>query len=81
VLLEDIRAPDEAARIASRLLDIFVQPFQAEGREPHITASIGISLFPDHGSGIDTLLANADVAMYQPTRNRVVTPIDSSSPR
>ncbi len=65
VLLEDLGDPDEAADVAVRLLEVFSQPFQAEGRELHITASIGISLFPHDGEDMDTLLANADVAMYR----------------
>jgi diguanylate cyclase (GGDEF)-like protein/PAS domain S-box-containing protein len=65
VLLEDMAEPNAAAMLARRLLAIFTRPFEAQGRELHITASIGISVFPGDGEDMDALLANADVAMYQ----------------
>jgi diguanylate cyclase (GGDEF)-like protein/PAS domain S-box-containing protein len=65
VLLEDMAEPNAAAMLARRLLAIFTKPFEAQGRELHITASIGISVFPGDGEDMDALLANADVAMYQ----------------
>ena len=65
VLLEDIDAPDAAAQLAQRLLGVFTGPFTVQGRELRITASIGISVFPSDGADMDTLLANADVAMYR----------------
>jgi EAL domain-containing protein (putative c-di-GMP-specific phosphodiesterase class I) len=40
------------------------QPFVAEGRELHITTSIGISVFPDDGRDAESLIRNADAAMY-----------------
>jgi EAL domain-containing protein (putative c-di-GMP-specific phosphodiesterase class I) len=64
-LLEDIDDPNSAVQLARRLLQVFTQPFQANGRELHITASIGISVFPGDGEDMDALLANADVAMYR----------------
>jgi len=65
VLMEDVEEPNMAAQLARRLLDVFSVPFDAEGRELHITASIGISIFPSDGEDMDALLSNADVAMYQ----------------
>jgi diguanylate cyclase (GGDEF)-like protein/PAS domain S-box-containing protein len=65
VLVEGMQDPDVAARLARRLLAIFTRPFAVQGRELHITASIGISVFPRDGEDMDALLANADVAMYQ----------------
>lgn len=65
VLLEDMGEPNTAAQLARTLLEVFTQPFPAQGRELHITASIGISVFPVDGKDMDALLANADVAMYR----------------
>jgi predicted signal transduction protein with EAL and GGDEF domain len=65
VLLEDMDEPGDAVLLARRLLEVFTQPFQAQDRELRITASIGISVYPVDGEDIDTLLANADVAMYR----------------
>ncbi len=65
VLLENIDQPETAAHLARRLLRVFAHPFAAQGRQLHITASIGISIFPEDGQDVDALLANADVAMYR----------------
>ena len=65
VLMEDLADPNLAAQLARRLLETFTEPFEAQGRELYITASIGISVFPMDGQDMDTLLSNADVAMYQ----------------
>ncbi|MBK1629628.1 hypothetical protein CKO31_02525 [Thiohalocapsa halophila] len=65
VLLEDMGEPNTAAQLARTLLEVFSQPFPAQDRELHITASIGISVFPVDGKDMDALLANADVAMYR----------------
>ena len=65
VVMEDVDDPNMAAQLSRRLLDIFARPFDAEGRKVHITASIGISIFPLDGQDMDALLSNADVAMYQ----------------
>jgi diguanylate cyclase (GGDEF)-like protein len=54
-----------AARIAQKILEVFRKPFVFEGHELHITTSIGIALCPDDGEDIDTLVKNADIAMYR----------------
>ena len=64
VLLPGLHQPYDAERVASKLLACFNMPFQADGHEFHITASIGISLFPDDGNDVATLVKNADAAMY-----------------
>lgn len=59
-------ATDEAGAIevARAILTALVEPFSVEGRILHVEASVGIALFPQHGSDVDTLLRHADVAMY-----------------
>ena len=69
LLLEDIGEPREAASVARQLLDAIALPIQLGENEFFITASIGISIFPENGQDADTLLSNADVAMYQ-AKNR-----------
>ncbi|GAB4346235.1 MAG: hypothetical protein Kow006_04440 [Gammaproteobacteria bacterium] len=64
VLLEDIDGTREAALVAEKLLRGFEGVFEVEGREFYLTASIGIGLFPDDGEEAETLLRNADAAMY-----------------
>lgn len=65
VIMEELDEPSAAAKLAERLLEGFVEPFDVDGRELYITASIGISLFPDDGRDMDTLVSNADLAMYK----------------
>ena len=65
VLLEDIDDADDAAQVARKLLDVIQQPYWVHGHTVHISASIGVAIFPDDGDDADTLLKNADVAMYR----------------
>jgi diguanylate cyclase (GGDEF)-like protein/PAS domain S-box-containing protein len=53
-----------AAHVAEKILAHLSQPYQIEGNPLHSTPSIGISLFPHDGADIDTLMKNADTAMY-----------------
>jgi diguanylate cyclase (GGDEF)-like protein/PAS domain S-box-containing protein len=57
--------PQDVARVAEKILESLRQPFQLEGRELYVTASIGVSLFPDDGRDTETLLKYADTAMYR----------------
>jgi len=64
VTITDIARGEDAAKIARRVLDSMNEPFKLEDHEVFITGSIGISLFPHDGKDADTLLKNADSAMY-----------------
>ncbi|MCQ8129295.1 GGDEF domain-containing response regulator [Methylomonas rivi] len=64
VLLNDINHADDAARIAEKTIDLLTQPFTLEGNDIVVTASIGISVYPNDGKDSHTLLMNADTAMY-----------------
>ncbi len=64
VLLEDVTREADAARVAQRIQKIFSRPFVVDGRNLHVSTSIGISLFPRDGDSAETLLQNADAAMY-----------------
>lgn len=65
LLLPQLRQPEAAARVARKVLDGFRKPFLLGGREFFLTASIGIALYPADGQHADTLLRNADIAMYR----------------
>lgn len=64
VLLNRIGNVQEPARVANRILKILSEPFQIGTHEVFVTASTGIAVYPFDGKDIDTLLINADVAMY-----------------
>ena len=56
---------EDAEAVAGQLIDALVRPFQVEGHEIFIGASIGISLFPEDGTTSEALIRNADTAMYR----------------
>jgi diguanylate cyclase (GGDEF)-like protein len=65
VLLDDIASEKDVSHLAKKLLDTLAPVFHIEQHEFFITASIGVSIFPNDGDDSDTLLRNADVAMYR----------------
>ena len=56
---------EDAALVARKILDVFTTPFPILGHELHVTASIGISMFPHDGADAETLIRNADTALYR----------------
>ncbi|CAD6879633.1 diguanylate cyclase/phosphodiesterase (GGDEF & EAL domains) with PAS/PAC sensor(s) [Methylomonas albis] len=64
ILLSDINKIDDAARVAEKTIDMLTQSYTLEGNNIVVTASIGISIYPDDGKDSHTLLMNADAAMY-----------------
>jgi len=65
ILLPNLHRSDDAAPIAQKIIEAIRYPFHIEGREFFSTTSIGISLFPEDGTDAETLIKNADTAMYQ----------------
>lgn len=65
VLLHDIKSAMSAADVARHLLAMICEPYQFGELSLSLSGSVGISIFPDDGQDIDTLLAHADMAMYQ----------------
>ncbi len=65
ILLDDLAAVTDVRNIASKVLDHLSAPFQAGNSTLHVTASIGISMFPGDGEDSGSLLRNADIAMYR----------------
>jgi len=64
ILLTALPQPEDAGRVARRILDSLAHPFSIEGHEIFISASIGISIYPSDGATVEALLKNADTAMY-----------------
>ena len=65
VLLSDLHSPEDAAKIAQKILETVAYPISVEGHELYVTTSIGIALFPNDGDSAESLLKNADSAMYR----------------
>lgn len=64
VLLESIDAKTDAVHVAERILNAFSDKFRLPQGTQSVGASIGICIFPDDGEDAETLLQNADIAMY-----------------
>jgi diguanylate cyclase (GGDEF)-like protein/PAS domain S-box-containing protein len=65
VLIEDASSDEAVEDVARKILETVAQPAVLAGRAHALTASIGISVFPEHGLDAQTLLRNADTAMYR----------------
>jgi diguanylate cyclase (GGDEF)-like protein len=64
VLLPEIGSKEMAAKVAQRICHNLAQPVELDHHQMMVTPSIGIALFPDDGTDADTLMKNADMAMY-----------------
>ncbi len=65
ILLPEIEEAGDAALVAEKILGRLATPHLIEGDELHVTASIGISIYPDHGQVAEVLVNRADLAMYE----------------
>ncbi|MCW7541504.1 EAL domain-containing protein [Aquabacterium sp. A7-Y] len=65
IVLEDLNQAGDAVAPVTKLLSRCMEPFVVDGRELPATASIGISVYPEDGADVETLLMNADTAMYR----------------
>jgi diguanylate cyclase (GGDEF)-like protein/PAS domain S-box-containing protein len=64
VLLSGLACHEDAGKVAARIVAEIARPFSVAGQELFISASVGIAVYPADGTDVDTLLKNADVAMY-----------------
>jgi diguanylate cyclase (GGDEF)-like protein/PAS domain S-box-containing protein len=65
VLLADIAQTEDVAHVMQKIRGQLEQPLTAAGHTLHLTATLGISLYPADGADPETLLKNADIAMYR----------------
>ena len=65
VILFDLTTKTQIDVVAKKILDIVEQPFIFDKKEYYITASMGISIYPDDGDDIETLFKSADLSMYR----------------
>jgi diguanylate cyclase (GGDEF)-like protein len=68
VVLEEVDGAAGAALAAGKLLDAIAAPLALQGCTVSISGSIGIALFPEHGTGSEALMHAADAAMYRAKR-------------
>ncbi|MGA7921671.1 MAG: EAL domain-containing protein [Candidatus Acidiferrales bacterium] len=69
VLLSEMEHSEDAAISARRMLKVVAELHSIEQHDLHITTSIGVSVYPDDGMDAETLIKNADTAMYQAKDN------------
>lgn len=65
LILPEINDSEDVRAIADKLIQAFEEPFGVHNQLLSVSASIGISLYPEHGDDFNTLLKNSDVAMYK----------------
>ncbi|MGK7959007.1 EAL domain-containing protein [Crocosphaera sp.] len=65
LLLPQINSPEDTINLAQRILDDLKQPFEVSGHQLYVKTSIGIAIYPQDGDDAETLLKNADAALYR----------------
>ena len=65
ILLEHLHSREDIVPLAEQIIFTLSEPIELSGNQLHISTSIGIARYPDDGRDSNTLLKNADVAMYQ----------------
>ena len=65
VILSNLGKPDDASLVARKIIDALSKPYDLGGHESFVTASVGITLYPDDAADAEALIKNADVAMYR----------------
>jgi diguanylate cyclase (GGDEF)-like protein len=69
VLLSEVEESKDAADMARRMLQATAEPHSVGQHDLHVTVNIGVSVYPDDGGDAETLIKNADTAMYQAKEN------------
>ncbi len=69
VVLPELRDPQDAGAVARKIHGSLAQPYQVDAHNMHVTPTLGISVFPHHGTDAETLIRNADAAMYHAKEN------------
>jgi diguanylate cyclase (GGDEF)-like protein/PAS domain S-box-containing protein len=64
VLLGGLKEPEDARHVAQKILDALAEPVVVDGNELKVTPSVGICAYPHDGQDVETLMRNADTAMY-----------------
>lgn len=70
LVIGELASPKDGTLVAQKILSAVSEPLLLDGQELSLSASIGISLYPKDGENIETLLKNADIAMYRAKERR-----------
>jgi len=65
ILIEEVKGEQDVGHLAQKIIQVLSTPFSISGLQLHLSASIGISLYPQDGQEGNTLVMNADAAMYR----------------
>ncbi|WP_281889178.1 diguanylate cyclase domain-containing protein [Paenibacillus sp. YYML68] len=65
IILPELLDKNDALTVIHKILPLFANPFEIGGTSVTVTTSIGLSLYPYHGNDVQTLMKNADIAMYR----------------
>lgn len=69
LVLAEMETAQDAARAAAMLIEATCEPYRVGNHQLQVSASIGLSIYPDDGSDIESLLRHADTAMYHAKKN------------
>ncbi|MBN2401271.1 MAG: EAL domain-containing protein [Spirochaetes bacterium] len=64
ILLSEIKKPENVSRVAERIRNEFILPVELDDKKINVTVSMGIAVYPFDGNDVETLIKNADIAMY-----------------
>jgi len=65
ILLVGVHDVPDIIKVVTKIIHAFAAPFEVDCQQLHMTASIGVTVFPNDGEDMPTLLCNADTAMYR----------------
>jgi diguanylate cyclase (GGDEF)-like protein len=64
IMLFDLNHPEDIVPVIKKLFERLAEPYVVEGQDLHLTASLGISVYAEHGSEANILIRHADEALY-----------------
>ena len=68
IALWHVNGAADATEVAGKVIDAVSQPYVIENQTVKVTTSVGVSIYPAHGEDADTLMRNADLALYAAKR-------------
>ena len=73
IVLWELSQADDVAKLVSKVVKALSKPYIIQGHEVHISASVGVGIYPMHGEDGETLMKSADLSMYEAKRNGKTT--------